>query len=505
MLGAAALGAACDLEGSELDEPSGPGAGGKADQIEPADFACQEVDGIALEDLVDIDDPIAAFLVKRGTGCAADYRELVAQLAEIDPEGCNGDAGLVTRLVSDDARIDPNANNYRTVTTRNCGSRPPLALMWTLLSVRPSEDMGRRTFVEMQALDATTGLYDYWVFEGGRYRFVGNSLQARDRSIECGNCHRDGGVLMKELDDPWIHWEAEGRSLPGADAIFAAHGPLMGKRGDGRELETIVRAGNDVVIASRIEHDREPKAAAVRALLRPLFCSEQLNLDTGGTVIDAPLSSLTSDAFVDPTFGIASGFAVDPTAYTAAIAAAGQRVDGVPGRTDTELAYVFPERSGFEHAYLAALEREGIVDRDLVLDVLSIDFTRPLFSDARCGLLELVPRSLPAVDPDTIRKALQTAIADSKPADGTPAATLALHLADSTDAEAHTGDVAAFLAACDARDDRAMLDDLLRYTQLTRDLVRRTTSLIEHPEQMPTTKLMVADAAHLDPKTCELR
>lgn len=497
-----AANAGCDPDASADDDDASDG--GKADDLDPASFGCQQVTGIALADLVAVDDPIATFLIKRAPRCASNYGELVAQLAKVDAEGCANAPQLTTRLVSDDARIDPAPDNYRTITTRACGSRPPHALLWTLLGVNTSEDMGKRTFVEMQALDRASGVYDYWVFSGGAFEFVGTSLQARDQGIRCGACHRDGGVLMKELDDPWLHWEAAGRPLPGADAIFAKHGPLMGNRGDGKELEAVVRTGNDAIIAARIAADRRPEARALRKLLRPLFCSEQVNLDAGGTQVDAPLSALEADALIDPSLGVMQTIAVDPAAYTAALATIGQRVDGVPGRVDTEFAFAYPERSGFEQAYLAALQREGLVDEDLVLDVLSIDFTRPLFSDARCGLLPLVPESLPTIDAASIRAGLDTALAASNPAAGSAGATLREHLADTSDAPAHRERVRGFLAACDARDDQPMLEDLLRYTSLTRDLVRSTTSLIEHAEQLPRASATVATTAHLDPATCTL-
>ncbi|MBX7078521.1 MAG: hypothetical protein K1X88_04970 [Nannocystaceae bacterium] len=495
--------AGCDADAS-ADEDDDSSDGGKADDLDPTTFGCKQVTGIALADLAAIDDPIATFLIKRAPRCASDYGELVAQLAQVDADGCAGKPQLTTRLVSDDARVDPKPDNYRTVTTRACGSRPPHALLWTLLGVNDREDMAKRSFVEMQALDRNSGLYDYWVFQGGAFEFVGNSLQARDQAIRCGACHRDGGVLMKELDDPWLHWEAAARPLPGADAIFARHGALMGNRGDGKELETLVRAGNDAIIASRIAADRRPEARAVRKLLRPLFCSEQVNLDAGGTQVDAPLSGLDADALVDPSLGVTQVLTLDPAAYTAALATVGQRLDGVPDRVDTEFAFAFPERSGFEHAYLAALQREGLVDEDLLLDVLTIDFTRPLFSDARCGLLQFVPESLPQIDAASIRAGLDAALAASAPATGSAAASLREHLADTADAPAHRERVRSFLAACNARDDQPFLEDLLRYTSLTRDLVRSTTSLIEHAEQLPRASVQVASAAHLDPATCTL-
>ncbi|MBK8235688.1 MAG: hypothetical protein IPK74_09050 [Deltaproteobacteria bacterium] len=480
------------------DDPSG----GKADALDPADFGCQAVEGIALEALVDVDDPIAAFLIKGARGCAADYREMVAMLAAVDPEGCEPGRELITRFVSDDARIDPNPDNYRTVTSRACGSRPPHALLFTLLAVKPGEDLGRRTFIEMQALDRRTGLYDYWVFSSGRFEFKGDSLAAAAGTSNCGRCHRDGGVLMKELDDPWLHWESSGKPLPGVDALFAAHGAMLGQRGDGRELEALVRVGNDAIIAARIDAQTKP-TGKLATLLRPLFCSEQINLDAAGTTIDGPVSAIPADALLDPLWGMTTGVTIESTAYDAAVKAAGQVVPGVSGRVDTEFKFAFPERAGFDVAYVRALIDRGIIDEAFALDVLAVDFTRPLFSDARCGLLAFAPTSGDAT-PTRLREGFVTALQAAAPAAGTPAAELLANLGDTDDSGSHRTRVAAFAAACDARDDRAFVDDVLRVTQLSRELLRTTTSLIEHPEQLPRTELPVSAAAHLDPATCAL-
>ncbi len=493
--------AACAPDGDE-DGASDGASGGKADDLDPAEFGCKAVEGIALEALVEVDDPIAAFLIKGARGCAADYREMVTMLASVDPQGCEPGRDLITRVVSDDARIDPNPDNYRTVTSRTCGSRPPHALLFTLLNLKRDEDLGRRTFVEMQALDRNTGLYDFWVFTGGRFQFKGNSLAAAAGTSDCGRCHRDGGVLMKELDDPWLHWESADNPLPGADAMFAAHGAMLGQRGDGRELEALVRVGNDAIVAARIDAQIKP-TGNLATLLRPLFCSEQINLDAAGSTIDGPVSAIPADALLDPLWEMTTGVAIDPAADDAAVQAAGQVIPGISGRVDTEFKFAFPERAGFDTAYVRALITRGIIDEAFALDVLAIDFTRPLFSDARCGLLASTPTSGSAT-PSGLREGFVAALEATSPAAGTPAAEFLAHLVDTDDTASHRTRVAAFAAACDAREDRAFVDDVLRVTQLSRELVRNTTSLIEHAEQLPRTELSVAPGAHLDPATCAL-
>ena len=61
LLGALATGACAD-EGD--DDRLDGGSGGKADDIAPESFACKNVQGITLEALAQIDDPITDLLVQ---------------------------------------------------------------------------------------------------------------------------------------------------------------------------------------------------------------------------------------------------------------------------------------------------------------------------------------------------------------------------------------------------------------------------------------------------------
>jgi len=51
----------------------------------------------------------------------------------------------------------------------------------------------------------------------------------------------------------------------------------------------------------------------------------------------------------------------------------------------------FVHRARSDSQFVARLEQIGVLDRDFVFDVLAVDFTRPVFSQARCDLLEHVP------------------------------------------------------------------------------------------------------------------
>ncbi|MEM6994791.1 MAG: hypothetical protein AAF721_30030 [Myxococcota bacterium] len=398
-----ALVIACACADPATDDTTDLAGGGKADDIEPADFACQNVsiDG-GLSALAEIHDPIADLLLKQGDGCPTNYAEMVAKLRAVDGQGCEEGKDLRTRIVSDDARLVDTGSNFRTFTTRACGTAAEHEMAWTLLSVKANENLGDRSFIEMMAFDPQSSLYNFYTLSGG-WNFEGSTIEVLDGSIGCANCHNGGGLIMKELDRPWIHWESDGFDIPGADKLFEAHAPMFGVRGDGEELEALVREGNEAIIDGRIRHHSTPEVGSVRELLRPLFCQVEINLDTAGETPGAPIEQIPADFFIDPHFGVARGVAMPDGVYEEAIASAGQRVQGVsPEPTDTAFKFVYPERSGIDLRYVERLVELGVVDEDFVSDVLAIDFTNPLYSEQRCALLDEAPQygtPTPAVPP----------------------------------------------------------------------------------------------------------
>ncbi|MEM6996514.1 MAG: hypothetical protein AAF721_38780, partial [Myxococcota bacterium] len=93
----------------------------------------------------------------------------------------------------------------------------------------------------------------------------------------------------------------------------------------------------------------------------------------------------------------------------AAAVAAGQHVahqgtplldaDGEPF-LDTIFKIPYVHRGRLDQAFVQRLEQIGAIDREFVLDVLAIDFTRPIGSKARCELLDFVPELPALVQPE---------------------------------------------------------------------------------------------------------
>jgi hypothetical protein len=207
--------------------------------------------------------------------------------------------------------------------------------------------------------------------------------------------------------------------------------------------------------------------------------------------------------------------------YLAAIAAAGQKI--VDGRTgaqliggkdnkpvaDTVFGFTYPMRSRQDSDYTTELENQQIADIDLIKDILSIDFTRPLYSPTRCGLLDRVPDLPPeSMHFDKVKDALVQAFDGAQDPAG---AELAASLKNQGDAAVHDFAVKKFLDVCVARskgEPAAYLKDLLRYASHLRKAAKRARNetnggIIEFSETLPEDDLPEPTSG-FDPVTCKL-
>ena len=520
------------------DSSSPGGAGGKADDPGSGTGPCaglleddsgQHLDGATIEGL---SDPIAS-LIFRGAAasCPLTFHDLSDALRAADSKGCEdgGRAGLKAHVVSERSQATFSPDSYRVVVTRTCDGRPDHGLFMNIFGVRPSAP-GATSFdslpddVEVIAFDAQAGQFHYYSLEdlgkGRRWHFFGSSsdllagpgvgtFPAQER--RCANCHVGGGLVMKELHVPWVHWEPV-LSTPGAKELADAFEDL-GEHSIAPDLEPRVEQGNRVWNQTRVERLRD--TGTVADLLEPLFCTVELNISSVtpgnfGTFIQIKPS------WVDPFFSGAATVNMNANIYGDVIEAAHQRVVDRSGHTlqrdghdltDLSAAYTTIERSDIDGDYVQALIKAGIIDQDFAADVLSIDFTRPVFSDQRCGLLGMSPELDPAErDPAHIRDGFVAQLEAAAPADGTPAAQLLAALGDTGDTQAHRDAVQAFADACQTRsrsDAMGLMTDLDKIASLLRDEARERP-VLEFAESLPVDDLDVDPATRLSPADCTL-
>lgn len=134
--------------------------------------------------------------------------------------------------------------------------------------------------------------------------------------------------------------------------------------------------------------------------------------------------------------------------------------------------------------------------------MLSVDFTRPIFSTDRCGLLDFAPMlEETELTAEKVRGGFVAKLRAAAPAAGTPGAQLLALLENAADT--HATKVQAFFDTCAARDKKELLADVMKVNALRRDEVRELM-VMEFSETLPFDDQRVASGTRLDPKTCRL-
>ena len=418
--------------------------------------------------------------------------------------------------------------SYRAVISRACGGREEHELLLSSFGISPNA-AALPGEVEAIGADPDSHTFNFYAREEGKWKFFGNSLdlisdgyECKDgactpkvaRERRCASCHVSGGLVMKELNTPWVHWEGD-TTTPGAKEIVEPHKMTLGHKADGRELEHVVEKGNNAYNANRIQF---LKTKGVAELLRPLFCTLDVNLQSTNTsVLPGGPVSVNFDYFIDPAWSVFDAVSMARSDYDGLTAQFNQRIvdargtqlkraDGTPV-TDTFFAFTYPERGGLNVDYVQQLVSANVVDDDFVKDALFVDFTRPIFSSARCGLLESAPTlRAEEVNPDAIRSGFVQKLAGASD----PAATAFLaSLQKNDDAAQHRDAVSRFMQACKARPSKELASDMLTYASHLRRRMRGLTAnsgqgVIEFAETMATDDIADTTKA-FDPETCLLK
>ncbi|MBX3159698.1 MAG: hypothetical protein KF773_27255 [Deltaproteobacteria bacterium] len=454
-------------------------------------------------------DAVAKLLFRDGE-CPTSMPAMMAKLREVDTDGCSGDtAGIQTRLISETAQATGRAPNaYRSVTSRACGGRNSSAILFSQF-VSPTAKEAPET-AEFISLDETSGVFNYYEADGDKITFFGSSKDfLRDEGGRCKSCHTDGGLIMKELDSPWIHWEGH-KDHPGSGDLVRAIKDF-GSKSSGIEFEGTVVNANAKYNTTRLELLKDGENVTEQ-VLRPLFCTVQINL-ANGAAFESPvaggpggdeLRSIPFKAFLDPALKSFGGFSVTFADYDAQIKANGQRVQGIPNAIDSIFDLTFPMRSRADVDYVEKLVSGGIVDGDFVKDALMVDFTRSIFSDDRCGLLSFAPKlSGSNLNPTSIREGFIANLEAESPVAGSPAATFLAHLKAEGDGSAHQGKVDAFVAACNALGSKRLVDNAMQVISGTRTTVRERP-IIEFPATLATDNLRTDASSRLHPTDCSV-
>lgn len=283
--------------------------------------------------------------------------------------------------------------------------------------------------LESVVWDPTIGMYRFYEIrgsgQGGVWFYRGNSLdilmdiknvwrntdptqllfgEAPDGArLRCSGCHMNGGPLMKELKfphDSW--WRTERPLLLGSLVVQPAIKDILANVVDASRFASWVNDGYAKLFSSK-SYMQARSERTLQEQLRPVFCEQEVNLesdlrplsDPGVDTIQAP-----AGFFLDPRLlpQGAEGVTMKKNLYVAALkqfnslfldyqAGGARPTDGI----DADHAFETPVKGRSDMLLAEAMVKSGLIDEEFVLDVVALDMTRPMFSDARCGLLLLVP------------------------------------------------------------------------------------------------------------------
>lgn len=275
--------------------------------------------------------------------------------------------------------------------------------------------------IELIAWDRTKKLFNFWelVGDGQRgtwfYRGDSNDVLADiarvdmgepvavfGRRLRCSGCHTQGGPIMKELAAPHNDWwrPAEGLALGSMKlAPGSLAGGLFKQAVDAANLARLVREGTDRMLAARAA--AKPAGLTLKHELRSLVHTVEMNLASDVTpfAAGAPIA-LPAGFFVDERLaGPSAPVTVDPAVFAAELARAGSRfaANEQPGLAETHHAFLVPTRSDVDQSQLDALVRQNLLDEELIADVLAVDFTTPVYSEARASLQPFFPETATSV------------------------------------------------------------------------------------------------------------
>jgi hypothetical protein len=385
-----------------------------------------------------------------------------------------------------------------------------------------------RGFVELIAWDRTKQAYNFWELIGTDWHYRGDSNDVltniakiniadakaaftflrksptdKQPVLRCSGCHTLGGPIMKELEGPHNDWWTKDRKLnlgpfkvqAGNEAANPAHvaARLFDESKevtDAHNLSKQVKKGIGRLLAARVK--QRGGGQNLRQLLRPLFTAMEINLVSDRVPFKErqrknEALEIPQDFFVDARLvEKRQPISVKVALYKEALDEVGARFapGESPGLQETHHAFLVPARSYVDNQVIDALINQGILDQELVADVLAVDFTTPVFSAARASLIRYVPEK--AEDANDLRQQLIAALQKAPP-DDRAARELLANVTDRTrTAAAHRQAASAYLAACaKAAESREIVIDWLKVaSQRRREIEEAETA--RHPDGMIT-------------------
>jgi hypothetical protein len=305
--------------------------------------------------------------------------------------------------------------------------------------------------VEVMALDNTTGLYNFYVFEPavrptdifapvpkktpgkvtrifrakedrsgkanqGEFKVfqqrlepgkpVADPVQPAGGGNRCFNCHVNGAPLMNEMHEPWTNWVSPKKRVP-TTTMSGATQQLVALTSMADQLEGIITAGTDAYVSGAAAKDGWVNrtrdgllGGGVPQMLKSLFCETELNYTSSDTRLGIP-----TEVFFDPAVVSNAGLAY-PTTTTP--------TGGAP-----PFPFLFPIRSAHDAMVENVLVKRGYLTDGMKIAIRLVDDENDIFSPTRCGLLTDVNKELNgAVEPDKVKATIRSVLERKAPSLG---------------------------------------------------------------------------------------
>nr|QKW93936.1 hypothetical protein [Vitiosangium cumulatum] len=356
-------------------------------------------------------DPLARLVLLRGS-FPRTLRELLAALDAFNgtPEGL---PRQVSYVVGDGAHIPWSEElkgldrQFRLVITRASGSQVDL-----LISTGTAVE-SEQIFLQVAAWDALHEVFHFYQRQHPAWVWSGDSRHALvppSRGNGPFDSHINGGLVMKELKAPWLHWHSVSATV---DAALAPDDPLRSEplfrdRASAHVLQlSTVQPGITRWNRARLRRSTEPDGTLrdVPLLMRQVLETTTVNLVTSkkesrritpDEPVPLPASFfLNTDALLNQVMLPADPLppSVPGRLYLEALRRYDVALDDgttrIPG--DAHFAFPVPEAAFEDVDVLNQLLQQRILSRRFAACLLMVDFPNPVYSPRRAALMRHVP------------------------------------------------------------------------------------------------------------------
>lgn len=386
-------------------------------------------------------------------------------------------------------------------------------------------------FLEVMALSTTRNAWLYYALEGGKWTMVGDGstvVPGEAPKFRCASCHTTGAPLMKELQDSWNNWNSIWFSMPDPGSQEETFKKLFSTKGGAENLEKFFFTSIKAHAKGYVERELA-KTGGLKKVLKHVMCelgepnlvtshnrhSTRFGKVSASSFMNFPPSILVSQLLkagskqggysgvVNMNLPAMSSLSLNGTSYSKALETAGSKIGGEAG--DTMFGLSFPERGFMDNMVVEELVAKGILDKDLLADLLMTDFTVPAYSKVRCDLAATAP------DKGATAEEVRTAwLANLKGSTLKGAKELETRLGDKADFAKHETAVDTFLKACNDRNtkeaDAYALDVVKLASMRRKEFKEQYEALIESSDLLPSDSLTdtKVHALRPNPTTCKL-